>query len=195
MTNHQNRSADLPNIVVTNEATGERFDNLRGVFRRVFAIVCGQVRNGGHDAAAPAPSNPAARTRSVPMVARPAPGRPAAPAPARPNPATRVQPALPQMFQPAGAVVRPGYGPGTITANRTPQPVYPAAPRSAAPAATNRARRRTGLSVLLALIVLMLAVVVLVVVNQLVGELSAAEAAQTWYLPVTAPAAATIGIS
>ncbi len=47
MTNHQNRSADLPNIVVTNEATGERFDNLRGVFRRVFAIVCGQVRNGG----------------------------------------------------------------------------------------------------------------------------------------------------
>jgi hypothetical protein len=45
MANHQNRAASLPNIVVTN-ANGERFDNLRGVFRRAFPIVCGQVRNG-----------------------------------------------------------------------------------------------------------------------------------------------------
>ena len=52
-------------------------------------------------------------------------------------------------------------------------------------ASAKRSSRRTGLSVLLAVIVLVLAGLVLVVVNQLVGDLSASGSIQVGY-PVSA---------
>jgi serine/threonine-protein kinase len=146
-----------------------------------LAQAVGQVR-GGHSGGQGRPARPAAKTRVVPVTATQAPpaGRSPTPAPARPNPATRVQPAAPPpMRRPATAGNGPAYGPGTVTANRTPPPAYPAARPgaparpAAGPAVRQRSNRRTGLSVLLAVIVLVLAGLVLIVVNQLVGELSA----------------------
>ena len=153
-----------------------------------LAQAVGQVRTGGRPGGSSATSNPAARTVVAAPVRASSVGRSPAlpagrpPATARP-PATRVQPVAPPPSRQAAPTGRPQYGPSTATAHRAPPPVYPvAAPPSTpgpfAAAATHRSSRRTGLSVLLALIVLALAGLVLVIVNQLVGELSAVGYAQ-----------------
>ena len=192
-------SALVMQMLVKDPAT--RFPN-----GAALAQAVGQVRGSrGRGAAGTAP--PAARTRAVPVAPAKAPpaGRPPTPPAARPNPATRVQPAAPPpMRRPATAGHGPAYGPGTVTAHRTPPPAYPVArpsapARPAAPAVRPRSSRRTGLSVLLAVIVLVLAGLVLIAVNQLVGELSATGAlpAGSAALPVDAiaPASPPVGAS
>jgi len=181
-------SALVMQMLVKDPAT--RFPN-----GAALAQAVGQVRGTGSPGGAAGTARPAVRTRAVPVAPAQAPParRSPAPAAARPNTATRVQPAAPPpMRRPATAGHGPAYGPGTVTANRTPPPAYPAARPSAparpaaAPAVRRRSNRRTGLSVLLAVIVLVLAGLVLIAVNLLVGELSATGALPTGYAPLPA---------
>ena len=159
-----------------------------------LAQAVGQIRGGSRPAGTSGTTRTAARTRAVPVAPAQSPAASRTPATGRPNPsarptpATRVQPAAPPpMRRPATAGSGPAYGPGTVTANRTPPPAYPVARPgppahpAAAPASRPRSGRRTGLSVLLAVIVLVLAAFVLIVVNQLVGELAAGGSIEAGY--------------
>jgi serine/threonine-protein kinase len=135
-----------------------------------LAQAVGQVRSGstgtGSYRSRPAASAP---TRVAPMVTS-APGRTSGRVPAPAPPATRVQPT---------PVHLPDAQPGQLATSR---PSYPGgqqgAPAGYGPPVTGgsqpavrQTRRRTGLSVLLAVTVLVLAGLVLVLVNQVVGSL------------------------
>ena len=138
-----------------------------------LAQAVGQLRGTGQPAVRRAPAAPTqAPTRVAPAVRGSATPDTRA---ARP-PATQVQPRTPPRTSvpvpvqtrtsrpmtpaPAGPA---GYGPGMAPAGRPVQGGPPA----------RRSVRRTGLSVLLAVVVVLLAVLVLVLVNQMVGTLSA----------------------
>lgn len=129
----------------------------------------GQLRAG---AAGSAPVSAPARTRAVPVTpatTNPPPGgRYSAPMTrVQPQPVPTPRPTPP----PAG---RPANGPGTATRNR------PVQQGGSTPRQTRRpASRRTGLSVLLAVMVLVLAVLVLLLINQMVGGMSAAPSMPT----------------
>ena len=161
-----------------------------------LAQAVGQVRGGGYPVGAPGTSEPRGQDQGgtggpTPAVAR-WPRSSTRPAEPRYPSATRCCAATPDAGTPDAAaptrdqrtaLVRPGNGHRQPTAASS----SPASSTSAQhPPLTPRSSRRTGLSILLALIVLVLAVLVLVVVNQVVGELSAAGLVQA--LSLTGPA-------
>jgi eukaryotic-like serine/threonine-protein kinase len=138
-----------------------RFPNGAAVSQAV-----GRLRAGGGATGAPATQPP--RTRAVPVQ----PSRTPPPGHQYPPPITPAQP--PQSAAIPRPTGRPVNGPGTATRNRPVQqgPVGGMPPRPPGRAAG----RRTGLSVLLAVMVLILAGLVLLLVNQVVGEMSAGPA-------------------
>ena len=129
-----------------------------------LAQAVSRLRAGGGATGAPAMPVPA-RTRAVPVP----PARTPPPGHQYPPPITRAQP--PQSAAIPRPTGRPVNGPGTATRNR---PIQQGPAGGMTPAPPGRATgRRTGLSVLLAVMVLILAGLVLLLINQVVGEMSA----------------------